>query len=45
MALGYVPTALAAAGTALEVEILGTRYPARVLGEPIYDANGGNMRG
>ena len=30
MALGYVPIEHAAAGTALEVEILGERYPAQV---------------
>ena len=44
MALGYVPTALAQAGTALEVEILGDRYPAKVLGAPIYDPSGAKMR-
>ena len=44
MALGYVPTALAVADTALEVEILGTRYPAKVLGAAAYDPNGGKMR-
>ena len=45
MALGYVPIEHAAAGTALEVEILGERYPAQVLGEPIYDPAGAKMRG
>ncbi|MEM7173560.1 MAG: FAD-dependent oxidoreductase [Pseudomonadota bacterium] len=45
MALGYVPTALATDGTALEVEILGQRYPARVTAHPLYDPNGGKMRG
>ncbi len=44
MALGYVPTALAADGTALEVEILGDRYPARVIAQPLYDSTGIRMR-
>ena len=45
MALGYVPTALAADGTELAVEILGKRYPAKVTAHPLYDPNGGKMRG
>ena len=45
MALGYVPVEHATAGTELEVEILGERYPAQVLGAPIYDPSGGKMRG
>jgi dimethylglycine dehydrogenase len=45
VALGYVPAELAGAGTAVEVEIMGRRYPAEVLGAPLYDANGGRMRG
>ncbi len=44
MALGYIPSNLAYPDSQLEVEILGARYPAVVLGEPIYDANGGKMR-
>ena len=31
-------------GTKLQVEILGEFYDAEVLGAPIYDANGANMR-
>ena len=44
MAMGYVATEHAAPGTALQVEILGEFYDAEVLGGPIYDANGANMR-
>jgi dimethylglycine dehydrogenase len=44
VALGYVPTALAATGTQVEVEIMGRLCPAEVLGMPLYDANGGRMR-
>lgn len=35
MALGYVPAALAADGTELEVEINGEMYSARVVGVPL----------
>jgi len=45
MAMGYVAAAHAAAGTKLQVEILGEMYDAEVLAGPIYDANGGLMRG
>jgi dimethylglycine dehydrogenase len=45
MALGYVPIALAADGTELQVEILGTLYPARVTAQPLYDPEGTKMRG
>ncbi len=44
MAMGYVAAAQATPGTRLQVEILGERYDADVLGAPIYDANGANMR-
>ena len=44
MAMGYVTSEHAIAGTKLQVEILGTFYDAEVLGAPIYDANGANMR-
>ncbi len=44
MAMGYVTVANAAPGTQLQVEILGKFYGAEVLGAPIYDANGANMR-
>ena len=45
MAMGYVPTALAMHGTKLEVELLGEFYPATVTATPLYDPNGGKMRG
>ncbi len=44
VAMGYVPAALAGAGARVEVEILGERVPAEVLGEPLYDSSGGRMR-
>lgn len=44
MALGYVPAELAADGTALEVEINGEMYPAKVVGAPLYDPTGEKMR-
>jgi dimethylglycine dehydrogenase len=44
MAMGYVTSENAAPGTALQVEILGEMYDAEVLGAPIYDPNGANMR-
>jgi dimethylglycine dehydrogenase len=42
IALAYVRADLAAAGTELEVEILGERCPAIVAREPLYDP--GNLR-
>ena len=44
MALGYVPAELAADGTALEVEINGETYAAKVVGKPLYDPAGEKMR-
>ena len=44
MAMGYVDAEHAAAGTKLQMEILGQFYDAEVLGTPLYDANGANMR-
>ncbi|MGB1867329.1 MAG: GcvT family protein, partial [Candidatus Puniceispirillaceae bacterium] len=44
MAMGYVQADHAGAGTKLQVEILGEFYQAEVLGGPIYDPNGANMR-
>ena len=45
MAMGYVKTAYAEAGTKLQVEILGLFYDAEILGAPAYDPNGAHMRG
>lgn len=44
MAMGYVKHENAAPGTDLQVEILGEMYSAQVLGAPIYDPSGENMR-
>ncbi|MEM7742092.1 MAG: FAD-dependent oxidoreductase [Pseudomonadota bacterium] len=44
MAMGYVPTALAAQDESVDVEILGERFPARIVTSPVYDPNGGRMR-
>lgn len=44
MALGYVSPELAAHDTALEVEINGAFYAAKVTAQPLYDANGAKMR-
>jgi dimethylglycine dehydrogenase len=45
VALGLVPAALAAGGTALEIEILGDRRPAAIVSEPLFDPGGARMRG
>ncbi|GMQ77346.1 MAG: FAD-dependent oxidoreductase [Gammaproteobacteria bacterium] len=44
MALGYVPTDVATAGTRVEVEIMGQLCAAEILEKPLYDANGDRMR-
>lgn len=44
MAMGYVFAEHTGAGCRLQVEIMGEFYEAEVLGAPIYDANGANMR-
>ncbi len=44
IAYGYVPAALAAAGTPLAVEVFGDAIPARVAKEPLYDAKGERIR-
>ncbi|MEM7075278.1 MAG: FAD-dependent oxidoreductase [Pseudomonadota bacterium] len=44
MAMGYVATEHAGAGSALDVEILGKMYRAEVQGAAVYDANGANLR-
>jgi len=43
-ALGYVPVELAQAETALEIEIMGDMYAARVIDKPLYDPAGNKMR-
>jgi dimethylglycine dehydrogenase len=44
IAMGYVRADHAAAGTQVQVEILGQMYDAEIQGAPLYDANGANMR-
>jgi dimethylglycine dehydrogenase len=44
MALGYVPAELSNAGGVVDIEINGTLYRAEIVGEPLYDSNGGRMR-
>jgi dimethylglycine dehydrogenase len=44
IALGYVPTELAEISIALEVEINGEIYPARIIDKPLYDPAGHKMR-
>jgi dimethylglycine dehydrogenase len=44
IALAYLPVEHAADGTALEVEILGERRPARVVEEALYDPAGERLR-
>ena len=45
MAMAYVASAHAQAGTKLQVEILGEMKEAVVQGAPVYDPDGGKMRG
>ncbi len=44
LAMGYVPTSLAADGTPLQVELLGSFYDAVVVAKPSYDPEGARMR-
>ena len=45
VALGFVPAEHAREGLAVEIEILGERVPARLVTEPLFDADGARMRG
>ncbi len=45
LAMGYVKSEHAEAGSELEVEILGEFFPAVVQGAPLYDPEGLRMRG
>jgi dimethylglycine dehydrogenase len=45
MAMGYVPSDLAHAGTSFDVEINGEMYAAKVIDAALYDPTGLNMRG
>jgi len=44
MALGYVPSDLAKAGTMLEIEINGQMYAASIIDKPLYDPHGEKLR-
>ena len=44
IALGYVPPALAAPGTRLEVEVLGKKLAAEVVAMPLYDPKNERMK-
>ncbi|MDA9008573.1 FAD-dependent oxidoreductase [Alphaproteobacteria bacterium] len=44
MAMAYVAAANSTPGSKVQVEILGERHEAEILGQPAYDANGGRMR-
>ena len=37
IAMGFLPIDKAAEGTDVEIQIIGTRYPAKVVAEPIFD--------
>jgi len=43
--LACLPTGLSTVGTRLDAEILGKRRGASVVGAPLYDPEGGRMRG
>ena len=45
IAQGFVPTERAEAGLEVEIEILGSMCKATLITEPLFDANGGRMRG
>lgn len=45
LAMAYVPCEDAVAGSAVEVEILGEMYGAKIFTHPLYDSKGERMRG
>jgi dimethylglycine dehydrogenase len=45
VALGFLPTERIMDGLAVEIEILGQMRPARMIIEPLFDADGARMRG
>ena len=45
IALGFVPTQKAQPGLEVEIEILGEMHKARLITEPLFDAEGTRMRG
>jgi dimethylglycine dehydrogenase len=44
LALGYVPSELAADGTSLDVEVLGKRLSAKIVPMPVYDPENKRMK-
>jgi 4-methylaminobutanoate oxidase (formaldehyde-forming) len=44
IALAYLPTELAEAGTSLSVEVFGERVDAVVADDPLYDPKGERIR-
>jgi dimethylglycine dehydrogenase len=44
LALGYIPTSLAAAADGFEIEIIGERRRAQREAQPVYDPDGAHMR-
>ena len=45
IAIGFLPAKSIADGLSVEIEILGERRAARVISEPLFDADGARMRG
>jgi len=45
IALGFVPVERARDGLTVEIEILGKKHAARLIAEPLFDADGARMRG
>ncbi|WP_413221274.1 GcvT family protein [Tritonibacter mobilis] len=45
IALGFVPVERARGGLTVEIEILGKKHAARLITEPLFDADGARMRG
>jgi len=44
LAIGYVQTGLGAPGTEFEIEILGERYPSRVIADSPHDPENARMQ-
>ncbi|SFU07337.1 GcvT family protein [Sedimentitalea nanhaiensis] len=45
VALGFLPTDRIAEGLQVHIEILGDKRPARLITQPLFDADGARMRG
>jgi dimethylglycine dehydrogenase len=44
VAMGYVPREISLIEDGFEIEIIGTRYPARIQRQPLFDPQGDRMR-